>query len=219
MVARLEITVDVKAAQTMLARVPGVVERESAAALRDIGIFHTRRMQQGRFVPFSYGSRPEKMMSRTGNLRRSFRSRVDGERLSDLQLSIYTDVPYAGTQETGGTIRPKRASYLRVPLRAALTPSGAPSGRALIRPAPGGYVTDLGKTFIFKSRKGELFIGIKGQTEGGRPKAFYKLVRSVTISPRLEFVRTFQDRTTRFVRVRLAEAGRRIEGKPGGAAA
>lgn len=212
MVGRLEYTIDVSAAQGVLQRATEEAGRELRKSLRDIGAFHTRRMQRGRFVPFVHGARPDKLQNRTGSLRRSFQWRVDGTQLGSLQLSLFTDSPYAPIQETGGTIRPKRKRFLRIPLRPALTAGGAPSGRAALRPTPNGFVTDLGPTFIFKGRSGGLFIGIKGQNiAGGRPKAFYVLKKQVTIEDRLGFVETFTDRTRRFIDARLGQVSARIE--------
>lgn len=60
---------------------------------------------------------------RTGRLRRSITYRVDTGP-QGIDGIVGTNVEYAAIHEYGGTIVPKTAKWLTVPLRAALTPSG-----------------------------------------------------------------------------------------------
>ena len=104
-------------------------------------------------------------------------------------------------------MRPKRRRYLTVPTEAALTKAGALSGRFRIRQQGTKFVTDAGETFIFKSKGGNLLIGIKARTKRGDfvgpsvPRAvakgrgrnreltvFYVLRRRVEVPARFGFI-------------------------------
>ncbi|HKJ77746.1 MAG TPA: hypothetical protein VKA64_11140, partial [Gammaproteobacteria bacterium] len=71
---------------------------------------------------------------RTGQLARSIKTRMEGNRLGNLRGVVYTDpsvAPYAGVQETGATIRAKDAyaylpggPYLAIPTDENKTPAG-----------------------------------------------------------------------------------------------
>ncbi len=65
---------------------------------------------------------------RTGNLARSITPRVTGRTVRDLTLSVTIGegLAYAKLQEEGGTIRPKRARNLAIPLDSVRTPAGVP---------------------------------------------------------------------------------------------
>ena len=70
-----------------------------------------------------------RLRSRTGQLVRSIRGEVtEAGDLLELRLSAGRDrqLRYAAMQEYGGTIRPKRARWLTIPVGAALTPAGVP---------------------------------------------------------------------------------------------
>ena len=80
-------------------------------------------------------------------------------------------LPYADIHETGGTITPKNVQWLTIPLRAALTPSGMPRGRA----------RDFENTFFAYSKAGNLILF---QRKGKKAVALFLLKKSVTIPAR-----------------------------------
>jgi phage gpG-like protein len=80
---------------------------------------------------------------------------------------------YAGIHITGGTITPRRARYLAIPLApAALTPAGVP------RFSSPRQVSGL---FVIRSKAGNLLL-VRRHRRGLQP--FFLLVRSVTIPQR-----------------------------------
>jgi len=102
---------------------------------------------------------------RTGNLARSVRhtQEVSGPTVIG-QVGILADGPvqkYAAIQLFGGTIRPKNAKFLAIPIGQALTASGVPRyGSPLRQSLPGAFPAG---TFV---AKGILF-GKLGNTPGG----------------------------------------------------
>ncbi len=80
------------------------------------------------------------LATRTGALKRSLRSGVEGSGLSDLRLrNVSAGVAYARVQEEGGEIRPQNGRYLTIPLDAAKTAAGVArfSARQFIDSHPG----------------------------------------------------------------------------------
>ncbi len=123
---------------------------------------------------------------RTGRLRASIRSGIydkpgapevflrAGGRDSDGQVA------YAGLQEFGGTVKPKAADYLRIPLGPSLTPAGVERF--------GGSLRDYAGFYVFQASTGRLYIGREGDyIESGAPRAWYALVKEVTV-PRTLFL-------------------------------
>ena len=86
---------------------------------------------------------------------------------------------YVGIHERGGTIRPRRARYLTIPLPAALDSRGV-ALRARARDWP--------DTFIATSRRGNLIIFQRRGRKEVVP--LYVLKKSVRIPPRLGLTRT-----------------------------
>ena len=122
---------------------------------------------------------------RTGNLARSIQWRTV-ESKNGISLFVGSGVltggrvPYANILETGGVIRPKRAKWLTIPLRGALTKAGAtknPSAR------------DFPNTFIKKSKSGNLIIFQKAK--GGIIPLFV-LKKSVTIPEKAYLSKTLE---------------------------
>ena len=96
-------------------------------------------------------------------------------------------VPYAKIQETGGTIRPKTAKFLAIPLPAALDGNGVP-----LRAGP----RDWDKTFCAMSKAGNLIIF---RRLGAAITPLYVLKDEVTIPPRLGMRATLQAGVPYFV--------------------
>ena len=122
-----------------------------------------------------------KLKVRTGSLRRSIRSGVEGNTLDTLRGSLYaksTDggqtIVYAPLHEYGGVVKAKNAykgvqggPYLNIPAPANLTPAGVMRKPAKFVFDSGGYIP-----------RGKRVVMLNGQV------MFY-LVKSVTIKPRL----------------------------------
>lgn len=100
----------------------------------------------------------------SGALAKSFRLRI--RRGGELgSMSVLSDSRYAAIHETGGTIKPRRANYLTIPL----TPR-ARKFKARIFP---------GVLFAFKSKRGKLLLAQK--TGRRKIKIHYVLKKSVRI--------------------------------------
>ena len=126
------------------------------------------------------GTGADTLSRRTGALVNSIIAsvRVNGETFATIQGSIGSDVPYAGIQEFGGTIVPKNATYLTIPLPAALDGSGVPLY---------AKARDWPNTFVARSKAGNLIIF---QKRGSSIVPLYVLKTSVTIPPRLGMKKT-----------------------------
>lgn len=217
--AALAITVNARQLEHALELAPKRMRDELRTVLLKVGIAHENIVKRNRFGGYRGGiigpQLPNsRLQRRSGALAQAYKmdppSATGLEMTSAIRKGMKGSV-YAKMQEFGGTVKPKKGKFLTVPLPAALTPSGVLKGRYRIRRSGGsasGYTTDAGDTFLFKSKRGALLIGIKerraayssgvavGYTEreatSGRGKkrelkAFYVLKRSVTIKPRFGF--------------------------------
>lgn len=164
-----------------------------------------------RFVTSRLSGGSGALQRRTGDLARSFRTVIQGDGMESA-ARFYTDSRYAKIHETGGTIRPRHARRLAVPVRGspALTPAGRQRySSPLRRTLPANY-----QFWIQRSDDGKLFLmGRREMTGKGRTKIqpWYQLVRSVTIRPRMHFA----DSMRLYVKVfkaRLAAQARKVMG-------
>ena len=121
---------------------------------------------------------------RSGALARSFGALVTGVSFADLRATVYTDSPYARLQEHGGTVRPKNAKALTIPMEAALT-AGAGVTRG------GARSFGFTETFIGHDKDGNAFIFRR--LEGDDVEPLFRLVPQVTVPARLGFFRTWED--------------------------
>lgn len=136
---------------------------------------------------------------KTGSLALSTRVQPGGNTLSDNRhlmrslterrpkvtknsVSIDTGaVKYAGIHYHGGTIKPKSARFLALPLTREA--KRAKSARRWFKQAQGQWVKNEKKQpFVFRSKHGNLLIGT--QTLSGSVTAHFWLVRSVSITAR-----------------------------------
>lgn len=99
---------------------------------------------------------------------------IDASRLPD-SIAVGSPLGYMALQETGGTIRPKQAQLLTVPLEAAKTPRGVP--RFTAREAASKYES----TFWQKTPSGSLILF--GRNASGIVPLFAG-VKRVTLPPR-----------------------------------
>lgn len=120
----------------------------------------------------------------SGDLRRSFQHRESGEDLSNLESHLYTTSKYAAIHEFGGTIRPKNAKMLAIPIK------GGPATRASGEPL---YHSPLRSTlpqtldfFVDERGTGRFFL----IDETGQ--AWFRLVPSVKIPARMRFRETIK---------------------------
>lgn len=173
------------------AHVPAAINR----AMNKAGAAHTRAMAkrfesyQGRRSGFDTA-----IQTRSGALRRSFGFALGGSG-ADAELKLFSaGLPYARTQEYGGTIRPKNKRYLTIPLPDALTPAGVLKGGARLVPRGKGYATaDGDPTFIFRSKRGNLLVGARAKN--GKTRLLYALRSQVNLRPRLGFRQVFETYT------------------------
>lgn len=126
---------------------------------------------------------------RSGRLRSSITHRIAKEN-NDLVARVGTNVIYAKIHEYGGTIKPKHAQHLTIPLDAAMTPSGVARYKArdlISQPSIGGF-----KRTFFRNK---VLFGVK---HNGRVVPVFALKKSVTIKEK------------RFMRDSLKEKARQI---------
>lgn len=167
---------------------PEETRKGLSRVLTRAGVLHENVVKRRRFGVYRGRAYADKLQRRRGSLANAYAvtTRPSASRL-EMVAGIRSGLPgssYARIQEFGGTVRPKRGKYLTVPLPAALTGSGALSGRYRIRRSGSRYVTDAGPTFIFKSKRGNLIVAVK---QGANVKPIYVLRRQVTIRPRFGF--------------------------------
>jgi hypothetical protein len=146
-----------------------------------------------------------KLRVRTGALRNSVGGVVKGRSANSLRAILRVGgarAGYAATQEYGADrVTAKSSQYMRVPiyppagkaltrtgrLRSGVTPQLAGRGPR------GGKIyttTRFGRTFIFRSSKGNLIVAAKTGGRRGRLNLLYSLKRSVDIPNRLDAGRT-----------------------------
>lgn len=125
-------------------------------------------------TPWPGGTTKDTLSSRSGALVKSIVDsvNVEGEGLATIRGSIGGN-RYARIQEYGGTVVPKKAKYLAIPLPAALDSRGVP-----IKLSPRQW----DNTFISKSKAGNLIIF---RREGKKVTPLYVLKDKVYIPPRL----------------------------------
>lgn len=114
-----------------------------------------------------------RLRTRTGDLRKSF-NMEQVQRDGDVGIVIYTRLPYAKLHEYGGTIVPKTARYLTIPVGMARTRAGVKKGSA----------RQWSDTFVGQTAGGHLAIFRKTKRMK-QAKILYLLRRRVRIEPRL----------------------------------
>lgn len=201
------VLVDMREVDRALRVLPAACDRRANTSLRDAGRLFQNAMVKS-FRP--RGSRSDEwLQARTGTLRRSVKYQVSGKQLTDLTLSVFSSgTKYANLQENGGTIRPRNAKYLTIPIEDNILPSGVPrypSAKDLrretnffVRPAQrnarGRFRKDKlrgARTFVLKAKTGKLYIILR--QANGKSKLLWALVKSVYIPPRFGFRKTWNE--------------------------
>jgi hypothetical protein len=222
-------TVDSDRLLDMMRKAPNKLFRNLRGAFGEIGIDWQRQMSE-RFTSYTGESSDNALQTRTGALKNSIKYKIlppagSAGSIDKLRLLLLTGdgkAPYARIQEEGGTITPKSAKALTIPLDAARTSRGALSGKALIRGSAGKYYTDYGPTFIYRPKGSDnAFIAVRDK--GDRLRLLYILKQKVVIpgpktgkKSRLGAVRTAKFGVARAARASLKKAvDRTFEGKGG----
>lgn len=188
------VKIDTSGPESLLAKLGKDVQRIASEEVWQFAKDWQRTVSTDNIGPGGKGNQGGgRLHNRTGALRRSVRIRkVRG----GVRMSVGgKNAPHAITQELGGVIRPRRGKYLTIPLPNALAASGAQSGKYRIRQRGGRFETDAGPTFIFKSRAGNLIVGVRRKNRksfDARRDSLYILKRSVKIPPRLKAWETAQ---------------------------
>lgn len=185
----------------VLRRIPSALEIELYQGMRDIGVEHLvsmkRRMERGTSsVGFGQHTR-----SSTGALQRSFAYEIRGRgSLDGLGMKVFSaGSVYANIQEFGGTIMPKKAKFLAVPMPAIRRPNGSIVGkysggpRSLMRDEKDTSRDPAGGTFIYRSKRGKLFIVERvGKGKRATLKFLWALVKSVRLRAGLGWFATWR---------------------------
>ena len=152
------------------------LSREMKAFLDEVA----KALETRHSTPWPKGTTEKTLSRRSGGLTQSIVEsvRVEGNTLATMRGVIGSDKKYARIQETGGTVYPKKAKFLAIPLPSALDSRGLPK-----RSKP----RDWPNTFVARSRKGNLLIF---QRRGTLVIPLYVLKSSVYIPPRLGLRKT-----------------------------
>ncbi len=135
---------------------PRSVVRRFTKALKTDGKEWEGKMARRFRAPLPLGRNKNRTLhNRTGSLRQSLKSRVSDptsvHARVTMSLRVFSaGVPYARIQEFGGTITPKRAKWLTIPLDANMTTTGVTKLSARRAISKGG--------FFSTSKKGNLLI-------------------------------------------------------------
>jgi phage gpG-like protein len=127
------------------------------------------------------GTTPTTLSRRSGKLIDEIRksAKVYGDSLATVAAEIGGgNARYAGIQEYGGVVTPKKASYLTIPLKAALNADGTPKKQS---------AREWLNTFVIKSKAGNLLIVMR---DGPNLVPLYVLKSQVKIPPRLRMGET-----------------------------
>lgn len=150
------------------------------------------------------------VMTRTAQLKRSWKLLVVGSKAEDLRGTYANTSRYARMQEYGGTQKPSKAKMLAIPLDAARTAAGigrfgGPLRAILPAAFPGG-------TFVRRSKAGNLILFGKTSADA-EPVALFVLKTQTVIPPRLgtrDLWRGSQDQHQRILTGFVREANKQL---------
>jgi hypothetical protein len=186
--------------QLAMRKVPNLLEKSLRFGLEQIGDDFVETMQNvftgQESGEFRGNGTPDKLINRTGALRRSIRGPIVTGSTADtleMRVSIGDSITahYVRIQEEGGKIRPKRAKALTIPLPDNKTSAGRVRFTRA-RDVPGGFLlnTKGGKAFIVSEQEGEL-------------KFWFMLADEVRIPARLGFRRRWRAQRADTYRIRV----------------
>lgn len=173
-----------KAFQNLARRYPQKVADNLQPAMRN-ALTRLEDAVDRRFKPYRRGSYTRFLRKRSGALQGSFVGEVRGTGYN-AEARHYTSSRYARLQEFGGTITPKRARYLKIPLPSALLSSGNVDGGLQGGSAGNRFTANGTPTHVRRSKAGNLLIF---NSTTGEP--LFALKESVTVPPRLGYFRTW----------------------------
>lgn len=188
--------------QMKLAEGDSDLDRQMRFAFRDIAADIPAEVIK-RMDGFSPGDRSPSspIQTRTSKLAGTVRGKRIGNKADEMVALIMagsSTVPYAGIQEFGGVVKPKKAKALTIPLPDILTPGGDVKGDYRLRQRGGKHMTAGGvPTFI---RGGAIMI-----EQGGQPTPIYALKSRAVIPPRLRIGKTIEEQDE-WIENRIAEA-------------
>jgi len=159
----------------LLKRTPGIINDGLNVTANQVGIDFERRFKKDRMKRSSDAI--DGLRTRTGNLSQKFTRAVISEGNTRTLALGFSGVPYARIHEFGGTIRPKRAKWLTIPVGPALTASGVARGPA----------RSFNLKFVPVSKAFALLVGTAGKGKKAAEAVFFVLVKSVKLRPRLGF--------------------------------
>jgi len=135
-----------------------------ALALRRVAIKTALRAEAGAKI-----NATQRLRVRSGRLRNSIAGKVE-PRPGGLAVVLSAggrtggaDVAYAGIQEEGGTIRPKRGRYLAIPVHDALSTAAGVQRYPSARHVPDLQFIPRGKPRLVHKETGELYYILKEQ--------------------------------------------------------
>ena len=132
------------------------------------------------------------MQNRTGFLRNSVVSLRPKKNDKLPEGRVLVTAPYAAIQELGGTVRPTRSRFLRIPIGAGLTRAGV-SRWNMVNTGRGWTTDDGDPTFIRQGPGGSpIIFRVTGKGKGGGIEPIAVLKRSVRIPARLGFFSTWK---------------------------
>jgi phage gpG-like protein len=157
----------------------------------------------GRFVAGAYRMRVKTLTrTRSGKLSQSFKF-VQRGLGKDTEGTFFTNSKYAKLHEFGGKVVPRTRKFLAIPIEGSPAMTKAGVGRygfSLYNTLPKGY-----SFFFVGNARGGVLMGRKKGKRGAIAEAWYRLVRSVRIRPRLGF-RTYIKDAVKDLRRHLAES-------------
>jgi hypothetical protein len=181
----IEARISTERLHTVLGRIPSTVERLLADAQVEMAETHIEKMAR-RMRADGDGL----VKTRTGFLRdRMVKEQRRFGGVGGLRTRVFVaGVKYADVQEFGGVIRPKNKKFLTVPMSEIKTAGGAIKGK--YAGGAGAYRASGAKTFVWRNALGGAFIVEK--TARGYLRLLWKLVKSVTLKPKLGWYSTWK---------------------------
>jgi hypothetical protein len=157
-----------------LPRFKTALTRETREALKMHGQWWFGKMaDRFRFplVEFPNRNNNEGLHNRTGALRRSLKYKASGAQLKGMMLRMFSESPYAATQEFGGVIRSK-GKMMTIPIADNLTPTGRRRYESIRSP-------EIADGFFYKTRNNLFWVD---DNQRGDLKFYFLLKKKVDIA-------------------------------------